>query len=271
MESLTQDVERKILAAERLWLFLDYDGTLAEFAPTPDVITPNDEIIRLVRGFTDNPLVRVSIISGRRLAHVHRLVPVEGIWLAGTYGLEYLQPDGSRGNQIAYEEIRPTLEEIKPEIETLLSGKAGFYLEDKGWTLAIHARFADEEPSVDVLKTAKAIMAAKGDPDRFRIMGGHRFLEIGPKAANKGETVAWLLQSHAFHGSVPVYLGDDDKDEEAFAIVQQHGGLAIVVSAKTRPTLANARLPTPQAAREWLHTVLDRFNQRAETSKKFDR
>lgn len=263
MEFLSEEVKRTILSAGRLWLFLDYDGTLADFLPTPDVIEPEPEVIRLIRGFAENPLTRITIISGRRLSHILRLVPVDGIWIAGTYGVEYRQPDGIFGFRVPYEDIRPTIDRIKPRLEDLLRGTVGFYLEDKGWALAIHARFADLDQAEDVLEAAKTIMTANIDPNRFRILGGYRFLEVSPKAAGKGHTVEWLLQRDPAQDHLLVCLGDDDKDEEAFAVIKQHGGLAILVSATDRQTLADSRLSSPQAARTWLQWVLEHFNQRA--------
>ena len=126
-------------------LYLDYDGTLAVFAPTPDDVLPNDDVIGLISQLADLPNVRVSIVSGRRLAHIRKLIPVKGILLAGTYGVEMQTPDGKEIHQIEYESIRPTLDSLKPRWQELIKGEEGFYLEDKGWAFAIHARNAEEK------------------------------------------------------------------------------------------------------------------------------
>ena len=262
MDAKVQQVTQTILAASHVWLFLDYDGTLAEFAPTPDDIDPKPEIIHLVRGLAVNPLLRVSVISGRRLEHVRHLVPVEGIILAGTYGIEYVEPSGEIQTQIPYQNIRPTLDWLKPQIEMLLSGKEGFFLEDKGWSLAIHAKFARTEDAVSVLRAARTILRSIRDPSRFRILDGDRFLEIGPQAANKGMTVQWLIGQYPSPDSLLVFVGDDDKDEEAFEVIHRHKGLAVVVAPEPRPTRADARLTSPREAREWLQSLLNEFNQR---------
>jgi trehalose 6-phosphate phosphatase len=241
--------------AGRVWLFLDYDGTLAELAPTPDHIEPIPELLDLLPRLAAHPGLRVSIVSGRRLGHVQSLLPVSDILLAGTYGVEMQTHEGERIHRVEYEMIRPVLEALKPRWEQLLGGRAGFFLEDKGWSLAIHARHAEEQEGEEVVEAARdmAEEAAAGRP--FRVLGGYKFVEIGPKLAHKGETVEHLLQKYPWPGALPVYLGDDDKDEEAFGVIKAHGGVAILVARKPRPTLADCRLQSPQDVRRWLERL----------------
>lgn len=253
-------VRRKIVAAERLWLFLDYDGTLADFAPTPDDIFPDAELIELLTALVRQPHVRVAVVSGRRLAHIQRLVPVPGILLAGTYGIEVQQADGTPSNRLPLGEVRPTVDAVKERWAAELAGHTGFFLEDKGWTLAIHAKDADPAVGRRVLAAAEqtARQTLRGaPPGRFRILGGDRFLELGPTIAHKGETIRYLLDAYAWPGALPVFLGDDDKDEEAFEVIDEVGGLALVVAATPRPSRAVCRLESPQAARRWLATLLE--------------
>jgi trehalose 6-phosphate phosphatase len=250
------------IQAERLWLFLDYDGTLADFAPTPDYVEPDPELVALLRRLARHPRLRVAVVSGRRLGHVQKLVPVPGIVLAGTYGVQIQTPEGQQIDRLAYEAIRPTLDALKPRWQRLLAGREGFYLEDKGWALAVHARFADETAAGDVLAAARRLaVEAKEDtpPGKFRLLGGHKFLEIGPRLAHKGCTVAYILDQYPWPGALPLYLGDDDKDEEAFGIVKARGGLAILVAHGPRETEADRRLGSPEAARRWLAALLDRM------------
>ena len=251
MYTLDRLAER-VARAGRLRLFLDYDGTLAGFAPTPDHVHSSPEIVDLVAGLAERPGIRVAIISGRRLSHIEALVPVPGILLAGTYGVELRTPAGKRIDRAEYGDIRPVLDRIKPRWLDLLGERHGFFLEDKGWALALHARFAEDDEAEAVLNDARSVAIELMGSDSFRLLGGHRFLEIGPKVADKGKAVAYLLDRHPWPGALPVYLGDDDKDEEAFGIVKARGGIAILVAARPRKTGADYRLESPQAARLWL-------------------
>jgi trehalose-phosphatase len=256
------------IQGERLWLFLDYDGTLADFAPTPDHVEPNWELVALLRRLVRHPRLRVAVVSGRRLGHVQKLVPVRGIFLAGTYGVQIQTPEGQRIDRLAYGEIRPTLDGLKPGWKHLLAGREGFYLEDKGWALALHARFADASEAEDVLATARRLAAEAiddGSPGVFRVLGGHKFLEVGPRLAHKGRTVAHLLDRYPWPGAVPLYLGDDDKDEEAFETVKARGGMAILVAPAPRRTGADRRLDSPTAARRWLAGLADRMGPQTAT------
>jgi trehalose-phosphatase len=256
-------IEERLAGADRRWLFLDYDGTLAEFAPTPEHVNPDPELVDLLSRLEEQPHTRVAVVSGRRLSHVQELVPVPGILLAGTYGIELQTPEGERIDRLDYEDIRPTLEALKPRWADLLTGRDGFFLEDKGWALALHARFAQDEEVGPVLAAARRMAAQVAEdarPHLFRLLGGHRFLEIGPRLAHKGRTVEYLLERYPWPGALPLYLGDDDKDEEAFGVIGARGGIAILVAPAERETKAAFRLKSPQAARRWLQTMLLRPN-----------
>jgi trehalose-phosphatase len=239
-------------------LFLDYDGTLADFAPTPEHVNPDPELVDLLERLEHNPRFRVAVVSGRRLSHVQKLVPVPGILLAGTYGIELQAPDGKLIDRLDYDRLRPTLDGLKPQWAALIGGRRGFFLEDKGWALALHARFADEYEADQVLADARS-MAEEAQrlavQDLFRLLGGHKFLEIGPRLAHKGLTVAHLLATYQWPGALPLYLGDDDKDEEAFGAIKACGGVAVLVAAEPRETAADLRLASPQAARRWLEML----------------
>jgi trehalose-6-phosphatase len=67
--------------------------------------------------------------------------------------------------------------------------------------------------------------------------------------------VAYLLDRYPRADALLICLGDDDKDEEAYGIINERGGIAIVVAARPRETRANHRLESPQAARQWLEAL----------------
>jgi trehalose-phosphatase len=258
-----EQINESLAQARRLWLFLDYDGTLADFAPTPEHVNPDPRLIGLLKRLARHPRIRMAVISGRRLSHVEALVPVPGIFLAGTYGIELRTPEGERITRAEYDAIRSTLDALKPHWEQVMADLEGFFLEDKGWALALHARFADEDEAEEVLTAARSVAAGTARSEPFRLLGGHKFLEIGPRLAHKGQTVDYLLNCYPWPEALPVYLGDDDKDEEAFDVIKTRGGIAILVASEPRNTKANCRLESPQAARHWLERLLTRPREAA--------
>jgi trehalose 6-phosphate phosphatase len=256
----------KLKDARKIWLFLDYDGTLAEFAPTPDDILPDRGLIELLTQLSEIPTLRVSVVSGRRLSHIQSLLPVPGVLLAGSYGVEMQTEEGEEVNQVDYEEIRPALEAVKPRWQSLLDGRKGFYLEDKGWTLAIHAKDAEEEEAESVLSSAVPEAEESISLEPFRVIGGLKFIEIGPHLANKGFTIGFLLDQFHWSEAKLVYIGDDDKDEDAFQVIKEHGGVPIVVSENPRPSKADYRLESPKAVRVWLSGLIKQYYDRSEKS-----
>jgi trehalose-phosphatase len=91
----------------------------------------------------------------------------------------------------------------------------------------------------------------------FQILGGHKFLEIAPMEADKGKTITYLIEKSRSTHIFPIYLGDDDKDEKAFPIVQANGGFAGCVCHQPRKTTADFLLGSVQETREWLKNLLD--------------
>jgi trehalose-phosphatase len=246
----------RLAAEHRLYLFLDYDGTLAEFSPTPDTVIPDPELIDLLGVLTEAPGLRIAMVSGRRLEHILKLVPLQGIILAGTYGLEMRTLQGERIVREGLEDYERYLGHLKPEWESLVASQAGFYLEDKTWSLAIHARFAEVGEVGQVFRLARQRAEQLGIPQGMQFLGGDRFLEISPEVASKGLAVETILAKYPLPGSLPVYFGDDDKDEAGFAVIRQLGGVCVRVSPLTQPTLAGYQLRTPAETRRFLANLV---------------
>ena len=259
-----EEVKARIREADALRLFLDYDGTLADFAPTPEHVEPDQAVIALVTRLAEHPRIQVAVVSGRRLAHVEKLLPVPEVLLAGTYGVELRLPSGERVNRVPFEAIRPVLEEIKPRWRGLIADRKGFFLEDKDWALAIHALHAADEEASDVLGRARRFATGVLEEKHtkiFRVLGGHKFLEVGPALAHKGKTADTLLERFPSPGALPLYVGDDDKDEEAFEVIHAHGGVAIKVCEGAGETKADGWLASPEHVQHWLETLLSHLGE----------
>jgi hypothetical protein len=180
----------RIKAARKIQLFLDYDGTLADFAPTPDVVEPDPEVTAVLSGLARHPQFRITLISGRRLNDICKLVPVQGMLLCGTYGIELLTPEGERVERVPLGAIRPALEKLKPQWERLIADRRASSWKTKTGRLRCTPRFADPQwrrgpCSITELRAGAAGGSGSGEGlpvDMWRVLGGDRFHEIGPSS-----------------------------------------------------------------------------------------
>lgn len=249
---LTHHVQDHLDSGNPVWFFLDYDGTLSEFAPTPEIVEPDQELIQILRQLSQQAGLRLTVISGRMLDQIRVLVPLERIYLAGTYGVEVQLPGGEVIRRVDLDTIRPVLLRVKSGWIGLVQGLEGFYIEDKNWAVALHAKFAEGNTADEVLEQARKIARREVQTERLQLLGGHRFLEIGPTLAHKGKTVAWLLDKFPLREAFLVYLGDDDKDEQAYSVIHSGGGASVLVGKPRGSSRADYNLASPADVRSWL-------------------
>jgi trehalose 6-phosphate phosphatase len=248
--------------AERLWLFLDYDGSLAEFTRTPNIIKPDPKVIELLKRLAEKSRLRIAIVSGRCMPDLQALLPVEGIFIASTYGIELRTPEGGRILRENYAQVRPYLDKLKPLWEEIIDGKKGYYLEDKGWSLALHARFAPEDEAVRVISAIQQTLDQELITDEYRLIKQKKFLEVSSANAHKGKAVSFLLESFPLEEARLVYIGDDNNDAEAFQTIHSNGGVAISVAqyfGYIRSTGGDYVLKSPKAVRKWLENLVKWF------------
>ncbi|PKO02990.1 MAG: trehalose-phosphatase [Chloroflexi bacterium HGW-Chloroflexi-5] len=249
-------LSKKTIEATHLRLFLDYDGTLAEFASSPDTILPDPELIALFQHLVETPGVLPVVISGRRLSHIQKLLPLPGLFLAGTYGLEMQLPNGQLRNSLNYDNVRPTIERLLPRWRKLIQNQPGFYLEDKGWSLALHGRYASQSELSLVIPAAQSVSQELLIHSSFRLSVNERFLEFAPITANKAVAVQWILKELTPENALSVYFGDDDKDEEGFLPVIESGGYAVRVTSELTHSIAQLQMADPSEVRLWLTNLI---------------
>jgi trehalose 6-phosphate phosphatase len=254
------ELNQWVAEAECLWLFLDYDGTLVKFSRTPDILLPSPKVIALVGHLVEKSgnRLHLAIVSGRRLRDIQTLVPVQGIYLAGTYGIEVQTPDGEQFQREDYALIRPYLDQLKPHWQQLIDGHNGFYLEDKGWSLALHARFAPEKEATRVISSIQHTLDQELVTGAYRLIKHKKFLELSSAKAHKGEAISFLLDSFPLPGARLVCIGDDENDAEAFETIHSFGGVAISVAqyfGYIRSSGGDYVLKSPKAVRQWLENL----------------
>ncbi len=239
-----------------LWLFLDYDGTLVPLVPKPREARPDAELLRTLARLGRAPRLRTAILSGRPLEWLQDALPISGLYLAGVYGSQIQSPDGGLFHRVDPEVTRRTVGQVKTIWEELIQGRSGFMIEDKGISVAMHSRQADREEAAAVEARAQAVAAERAGSE-LRVLSGVHYIELAPRAANKGEAVKWIIRRFPFQGALVVYVGDDIVDEEAFEVIQGLGGIAVRVGPQVNASLANERLPGVAEVRAWLVGLLE--------------
>ncbi len=236
-----QQLLERISQHKKLFLLLDYDGTIVPIAPTPDQAHPTPGVFQMLRVLCSADAVQLAIISGRPLTDLHRLLPINGLFLAGTHGAEIHTPTGERFWLVDPNAIGATVNHLAEQLKTALAGLYGCTVENKTLSLALHYRLASESTARD----ATARFTRLGEPHvrggTFEWLRGKKIIELRPAGVNKGRAVQTLLDRYSCPGRLPVYLGDDLTDEDAFRVLKD-SGVTILVSAEDRQSLAQCRL-----------------------------
>ncbi len=250
---------RESLGGRYLFLFLDYDGTLAPIAGTPKkAVIPRGtkETLRLILK-TNN--LKLAVISGRPLAGIKKMVGLKGVIYSGNHGFQV------EGPKIKYELKVPKgyknlLRGIKARLKRKLSGISGVLIEDKKFFLTLHFRLVEKDKR-DFIKTAfREVIARDLERNNIQARVGKMVFELGPPLRwNKGKIVSWLFsRRQSICGTknvLPVYIGDDSTDEDAFRALKNKG-LTVFVG-KPRSSKADYYLKNTKDVDKFLRLLLE--------------
>ncbi len=226
----------------RAALLLVVDGTLLDFAPTPDaVIVPPGllDTLRLIKSRLGGAL---AVISGRPVEQVERFLADAPHAIAGEHGGAIRHGPGEPLE-------RPPLAELPAgwleEAKRIVAAHPGALLERKARGLVLHYRAVPEAGAVlgDWLRG----LAARR-PDAFEVLDGNMAFELRPLGADKGRAAAALMARPPFAGRIPVFIGDDVTDLDAIRIAKAMGGEGLFV-----PDVFGS----PAAVRDWLGRVAE--------------
>lgn len=224
------------LSGERLAVFLDYDGTLTPIVARPEdaVISPRmrEVVRRLARRCT------VCVVSGRDRPVVQRLMGIDDLVVAGSHGFDIWSPSGGALEREEGKAFAGLLERVTETLRRLTEPVEGALVEPKRSSVAVHYRLVDARERSRIQAIVDAVLAA--EPHALKMTPGKMVYEIQPKVDwDKGKAVLYLLEALGLGSDdvLPLYLGDDITDEDAFAALEGRG-IGILVADPDDPELA---------------------------------
>ncbi|MDO8886540.1 trehalose-phosphatase [Candidatus Oleimmundimicrobium sp.] len=224
--------------ARRIFLMADFDGTLAPIVDLPRLAKMSDNMKRLISNLAKSPHFTVGVLSGRALTDLKEKVGIEGLVYAGNHGMEietasetYIHPEAL--------DILKSIGKVREKLTKSLSSFEGVLIEDKGLTLSIHYRLVASKDVPEVKKIFCKTIEPYMKKHIFKQTEGKKVFELRPPIDwDKGSAILWLIETLNLKNDLPIYLGDDKTDEDAFGVLKEKGISIFVGEPKTQSKAA---------------------------------
>ena len=225
-------------------LFLDLDGTLCPYEADPAAVA----LLRTQRTLLDALAHRlegaVCVLSGRRGDDLNRALGDATVVRCGEHG----QGTDASPTPQAHAELRLAHQRLLE-----LAGRHvedGVWVEAKAASCALHYRRCPQ--------LAESLIAAvRSHASRLfevRLLEGKDVLEFVPRGASKGAALRGFMLQPPFRGRIPVAVGDDVTDEDAFIAASALSGFGVAVGARPSQA-ARYRLSDCFAVNAWLDAL----------------
>lgn len=241
-------------------LFLDYDGTLTPIVDDPLAARLSLKTKKLLRDLSFAEGIKTAIVSGRSLADLKARVGVPGLLYAGNHGLEFEGPSVRFVHPEAAS-AKNLIRKITIHLKKVFKPFPGILVENKIFTLSVHYRKLAPE-KVDPLKALfLKTLGPDFDSSKVVLKEGKKVWEIRPAIRwNKGTLVLWLLARLLARSPgkvLPIYVGDDQTDEDAFRVIQRKGLGVKVMEGKRETTEALYYVRSPKEVFDFLKRLME--------------
>ena len=249
-DALRSRLDEARQAPQRL-LLLDYDGTLVNFAPVPELATPDPTLLALLQRLTAHPANRVHLVSGRPRSYLESwfgelpmtLHAEHGFWSRLGPGLPWVS--ASEHFSVSWKEPLRSL------LDRYVRRLPGSFIEEKTSTLAFHYRRVDPSLAGEVLPELRHALEAMVREGGFELLDGKKVIEARLAGMHKGR-VARLVLGNLAPEAVVIAAGDDRTDEDMFGALPP-GAVSIKVGPGA--TQAQYRVESPPQLRRLLEEM----------------
>ncbi|KAH9603302.1 hypothetical protein KSS87_014634 [Heliosperma pusillum] len=260
---------------KRLALFLDYDGTLSPIVDNPDLAFMSENMRSAVKEVARH--FPTAIISGRSRDKVYEFVGLTELYYAGSHGMDIMSPVKGSGfsghpncikltdkqgkEAVLFQpasEFLPMIDEVFTSLVESTGDIKGATVENNKFCVSVHYRNVDEKDWTTIAQRVHDILK---EYPRLRLSHGRKVLEVRPVIDwNKGKAVEFLLDSLGLSDCddvLPIYVGDDRTDEDAFKVLREgNRGYGILVSAVPKESHAFFSLKEPSEVMKFLEALV---------------
>lgn len=240
-------------------VFLDYDGVLTPIVDRPEDAVMSESMRATVRELASR--CPVCIVSGRDRRVVQQLMGLDELVVAGSHGFDIWSPNEGSIMHDAAAGYEGLIERVSQRLQEEVGDVGGVVIERKHASVAVHYRLADPDGQARVETVVRDLLAEHGD--ELKMTPGKKVYELQPKIDwNKGKAVLYLIEVLGLDSPdvVPIYLGDDITDEDAFRALRGRG-IGIIVGhpddheVSGRPTAADFVLSSTEEVQGLLATL----------------
>ncbi len=230
------DIVRAVAESARPGIVLDFDGTISEIMPSPELAVIHPRISETLPVIVDRYVV-VAVLSGRAVRDVASRVGISGINYVGNHGAESIVNGQLRVlSASAPAGIGQALDYIRRTVDI-----PGLVYEDKRFSASIHYRQVEDVQHAE-RQLRRALTRAPGS-DMLDTFWGRRVLELRPATAiTKGDAIAYLAAQYSLDALV--FVGDDTTDVDGLRRLPALDGVhtvgVAVTSAETPELLLEA-------------------------------
>lgn len=241
------------LKGKKIILCLDFDGTLTPIVARPDLAILAKDMHNLLMELSE--YFQLLIISGRELADIVNKVNIPNIYYAGNHGFEMKLPGFFPENIAKGLNYSEEINKAYYELAESLSSLKNCLIENKKYSLSVHYRLVESEQKIFIENKLNEII------NKFPRLSKHRgkkVFEIRPKIAwHKGKVITHILQMLSPNDAeqyLPIYIGDDLTDEDAFVEIEKFG-ISILVTKKPKKSKAIYHLRDTKEVYDFLNNL----------------
>ena len=224
LEAVAESYER----AENRLLFIDYDGTLMDFNPDPQAVSPDEEVLEVLTALAGDEHNTVVINSGRDKQTLQKWLGQLDVHMAAEHGVWMKENGKWQLNPNVVDGWKPKVREL---LENLVSRTPGSFIEEKDYSLAWHYRNIDRDLGNKRVREFRDMLTYLIQNQDLQVLEGNKVVEIKNAGVNKGKATQYWVSKQKW--DFILGIGDDSTDEDIFRALPDWGVSIKVGDART--------------------------------------